>query len=209
MSHILHIDSSPRGDRSISRALSKEFITSWKAAHPHDTITYRDLGHYPVTFVSEDWIAAAYSSPEQHTPEQANAIATSNELIDEFLAADRYVFGIPMYNFSIPANFKAYLDQIVRVGRTFSVDKQGYKGLVHNKKVMIITARGGTYPDNSPTHSYDRETPYLQLIFGFVGITDIEFIHADGLNLGDEAQSHSIANAQSAIKTAIAISNKV
>ena len=147
MTHILHLDASPRGDRSVSRTLSKEFISNWKATHPSDTVAYRDLGHHPVPLVDEPWIAAAYSAPDQYTPEQAAAIHLSNELVDEFLAADRYVFAVPMYNFSVPANFKAYLDQIVRVGRTFSVDETGYKGLVHNKKMTIITAQGGAYPD--------------------------------------------------------------
>ena len=203
MTHILHLDASPRGDRSISRTLSHEFIADWKAAYPDDTVTYRDLGHSPVPFVTEDWIAAAYSAPDQHTHAQAQAIQLSNELVDEFLAADRYVFGIPMYNFSIPANFKAYLDQIVRVGRTFSVDETGYKGLVHHKKMTIITASSGAYPDGSPSHSYDMQTPYLQLVFGFIGITDLEFIHADSLSLGDEARDKAIATAQSAMKAAI------
>jgi FMN-dependent NADH-azoreductase len=125
-------------------------------------------------------------------------------LIDEFLSADRYVFSIPMYNFSIPANFKAYLDQIVRAGRTFSVDEAGYKGLVQNKKMTIIMAQGGAYPEGSPTHAYDLQTPYLQLIFGFIGITDIEFVYADSLNLGDAARNLAIANAQSALRAAIA-----
>ena len=204
MTHILHLDASPRGDRSISRTLSKEFINQWKNAHPNDTITYRDIGHYPVPFVSEDWIAAAFTPSDQHTPELAAAIQISDELIDEFLSADRYVFSIPMYNFSIPANFKAYLDQIVRAGRTFSVDEAGYKGLVHNKKMKIIMAQGGAYPEGSPTHAYDLQTPYLKLIFGFIGITDIEFIYADSLNLGDEARNLAIANAQSALRAAIA-----
>lgn len=203
MSHILHLDASPRGDRSVSRALSKEFISHWKSTYPNDTVMYRDLGRYPVSFVSEDWIAAAYASSDQNTPEQAAAIRISNDLVDEFLAADRYVFSIPMYNFSIPANFKAYIDQIVRVGRTFSVDETGYKGLVHNKKMTIITASGGSYPEGSPTHSYDQQTPYLRLIFGFIGISDIEFIHADSLALGDTAHNLAIANAQTALKAAI------
>ncbi|MFQ4136676.1 FMN-dependent NADH-azoreductase [Nodosilinea sp. PGN35] len=203
MTHILHLDSSPRGDRSVSRTLSKEFITQWKMAHPNDTVTYRDIGHDPVPFVSEDWIAAAFTPPEQHTPELSAAIQISDELIDEFLSADRYVSSIPMYNLSIPANFKAYIDQIVRVGRTFSVDETGYKGLVHNKKMTIIMAQGGAYPEGSPTHSYDLQTPYLKLIFGFIGITDIEFVYADGLNQGEQARNLAIANAQSALKAAI------
>jgi FMN-dependent NADH-azoreductase len=108
-----------------------------------------------------------------------------------------------MYNFSIPANFKAYIDQITRVGRTFSVDASGYKGLVHNKKMTIITASSGAYPHGSAGHSYDMQTPYLQLIFGFMGITDLEFIHADSLSMGDEARGQAISTAQSAIKTAV------
>lgn len=203
MTHILHLDASPRGDRSVSRTLSKELVDFWKAENPNDTVTYRDIGHHPVPFVSEDWIAAAFTPPDQHTPELAAAIQISDKLIDEFLSADRYVFSIPMYNFSIPANFKAYLDQIVRAGHTFLVDATGYKGLVHNKKMTIIIAQGGAYPEGSPAHAYDLQTPYLQLIFGFIGITDIEFVYADGLNLGDEARERAIANAQSALKAAI------
>ena len=204
MTHILHLDASPRGDRSVSRTLSKEFIINWKAAHPSDTVTYRDLGHYPVPLVDEPWIAAAYSAPDQHTPEQAAAIRPSNELVDEFLAADRYVFSIPMYNFSIPANFKAYLDQIVRVGRTFSVEADGsYKGLVTGKKLLIITARGGSYPKDTPYYPYDMQEPYLRLIFGFIGITDVEVIHADNLMGGDDARQQAIATAQSALKVVV------
>lgn len=203
MTHILHIDASPRGDRSVSRTLSQEFINDWKAAHPGDTVTYRDLGHNPVPLVTEPWIAAAYSSPEQHTPEQAEAIRISNELVDEFLAADRFVFALPMYNFSLSANFKAYIDQIVRVGRTFAVDENGYKGLVHDKKVLFVVAQGGSYPEGSPSHSYDMQTPYLQLIFGFMGITDLKFIRADNLMGGDEGKQEAIASAQSALKAAV------
>jgi FMN-dependent NADH-azoreductase len=108
-----------------------------------------------------------------------------------------------MYNFSIPANFKAYIDQIVRVNRTFLADKTGYKGLVLNKKMTILTARGGTYAEGTPAHAYDFQTPYLRAIFGFIGITEIEFIHAEGLNMNDESRSLSITNAQSAIQAMI------
>jgi FMN-dependent NADH-azoreductase len=99
-----------------------------------------------------------------------------------------------MYNLSISANFKAYLDQVVRVGRTSALDETGYEGLVHNKKMTIITAQGGAYSEGSPIHTYDLQSPYLRLILGFIGITDIEFIHADSLNLGDEARNQALAN---------------
>lgn len=204
MAHILHIDSSPRGERSISRMLSQEFISGWKAAHPEDTVTYRDLGRHPVPFVSETWIAAAFSPPDTHTPELTEALRISNELIDELLAADRYVFGVPMHNLAIPATFKAYIDQIVRAGRTFAVTEAGYKGLVEGKKALILTAEGGQYRPGMPTESYNFQEPYLRGILGFMGITDVTFIHGDGLSLGDEVRKKSLAEAKEAIQQAIA-----
>ncbi|MBI4785263.1 MAG: FMN-dependent NADH-azoreductase [Oscillatoriophycideae cyanobacterium NC_groundwater_1537_Pr4_S-0.65um_50_18] len=207
MTHILHLDASPRGDRSVSRTLAKEFVSDWQAAHPEDTVTYRDIGHNPVPFVSEAWIAGAFTPPDQHSPESVEAMRISDQLVDEFLAADRYVFSVPMYNFSFPANFKAYIDQIVRAGRTFSVEPDGsYKGLVQGKKMVIITARGGSYPKDTPYHAYDMQEPYLRLIFGFMGITDIEVIHADNLMGGDEAKATAIANAKAALRSVASVS---
>ncbi|MEH2305443.1 FMN-dependent NADH-azoreductase [Nostoc sp.] len=203
MVNILHIDSSPRAERSHSRELSKEFVSAWKAAHPEDAIAYRDLGHHPVPHVNEAWIAAAFSPPETHTPELAEAIRVSDELVDEFLAADRYVFGVPMYNFNIPSTFKAYIDQIVRINRTVSLDAQGFRGLVEGKKAVIITARGGDFSATSPAVAYDFQEPYLRTIFGFIGITDIQFINANSLNEGD-ARTQSLAEARAAIQDAIA-----
>lgn len=146
MAHILQIDSSPRGDRSISCILTKEFITSWKAMFPANLITYRDLGLYPIPLIDEAWIAASFTPPNQITPELETALEISNTLIDELLAADIWLFGIPMYNYSVTANFKAYIDQIVRVRRTFIVNDRGdYEGLVHDKSVIVITARGGAF----------------------------------------------------------------
>ncbi|KPQ31889.1 MAG: FMN-dependent NADH-azoreductase [Phormidesmis priestleyi Ana] len=201
MTHLLHVDASPRGDRSVSRALTKAFMTSWEDLHPHDLVTYRDIGRDPVPLIDERWIAAAFSDPAQHTPEQTAAIQVSNELIDEFLAADCYIFGVPMYNFSSPAGFKAYLDQIVRVGRTFSVEADGsYRGLATGKKLLVITARSGSYPPETAAHAYDLQVPYLHLIFGFMGITDITVIHADNLAAGDEARRQSLAQAKTTLQ---------
>ncbi|WP_404788413.1 FMN-dependent NADH-azoreductase [Altericista sp. CCNU0014] len=204
MAHILHIDASPRGERSVSRMLAKEFVAQWKATYPDDTVTYRDIGRYPVPLLSEAWIAGVFTTPDQWSPESAKALQISDELVDEFWAADRYVFSIPMYNFSIPAHFKAYIDQIVRVGRTFVLDEAGYKGLVHDRKMTIILAQGGVYPEGSPSQIYDLQTPYLKLIFGFMGITDIDFVYANGLALGDDTRSQAIASARSALKTMVA-----
>ncbi|WP_118162294.1 FMN-dependent NADH-azoreductase [Nostoc sphaeroides] len=203
MVNILHIDSSPRGERSHSRELSKEFVSGWRAAHPEDAIAYRDIGRHTIPHVNEAWIAAAFSPPETHTPELTEALRISDELIDEFLAADRYVFGVPMYNFNIPSTFKAYIDQIVRANRTFAIDAQGLRGLVEGKKAVIITARGGDFSATSPYAAYDFQEPYLRAIFGFIGITDIQFINANSLNEGD-ARTQSLSEARAAIQNLIA-----
>ncbi|MUL37545.1 FMN-dependent NADH-azoreductase [Gloeocapsopsis dulcis] len=204
MAHILHIDSSPRGERSFSRKLSYEFVTAWKNAHPEDTLTYRDLGKNPVPHVDEGWIAAAFTPPEARTTELNEAIKLSDELVDEFLAADRYVFGIPMYNFSVPSTFKAYIDQIVRVNRTFAVTEQGYEGLVYGKKMLVVTASGGSYKPGTPAEQYDYQKPFLQAVFGLVGITDIIFIEADNLSSSDDARQESLDEARAMIEELVA-----
>lgn len=201
MSHILHLDSSPRGSRSISRALTKEFVTRWLQIHPGDRVTYRDVGQYPVPPVDEAWIAASFSKSKDLAPELASALSVSDELIDELLIADRYVFGIPMYNFGVPANFKAYIDQIVRVNRTFTSD---WQGLVTNKKMLVITTRGGSYSDTS-SNQLDFQEPYLRTVFEFIGITDITFIHAENLTVGDEDRQQSLREAHIAIQNLVAI----
>lgn len=203
MSHLLHLDASPRGDRSISRALTREFVAEWQSKFPHDTVTYRDLGRDPVPFITESWIAAAFGDPANYTSEQAAVIQVSNDLIDEFLAADYCIFGIPMYNFSIPACFKAYIDQIVRVGRTFGIDENGYKGLVQGKKLLIVIAEGGDYSAGSPAQSYDLQIPYLKLIFGFIGITDISLAIANNLMGNDEQRNQSLAQARTALRDVV------
>ncbi|MEH2312892.1 MAG: FMN-dependent NADH-azoreductase [Nostoc sp.] len=203
MVNILHIDSSPRAERSHSRELSKEFVSGWRAAHLEDAIAYRDLGHHPVPHVDEAWIAAAFSPPETHTPELTEAIRISDELVDEFFAADRYVFGVPMYNFNIPSTFKAYIDQIVRINRTVALNDQGFRGLVEGKKAVIITASGGDYSATSPAAAYNFQEPYLRAIFGFIGVTDIQFINANNITQGDDARTQSLLQARAAIQDLI------
>ncbi|GAB4368280.1 MAG: FMN-dependent NADH-azoreductase AzoR3 [Elainellaceae cyanobacterium] len=202
--HILHVDSSPRSDRSISRQLTKEFVMSWKTAFPDGSVIYRDLGHYPVPFIDEAWIAASFTSPEQLTPELESRLEVSNALIDELFAADVWLFGIPMYNYSIPANFKAYIDQIVRVRRTFIVNDRGeYEGLVSNKKVVIITARGGIFSPGTPDAAFDFQEPLLRTVFNLIGITEIMFIHAENLAGGAEVRQQSLEKARAEIQNLI------
>jgi FMN-dependent NADH-azoreductase len=196
MSRILHLDASPRGERSISRQLSREFIEQWKRLHPADSVIYRDVGHTPPPHVTENWVIGAFTPPDTHPPEAQAAMRFSDALIDEFLSADRYVFGVPMHNFCMPSTFKAYVDQIVRVGRTFTAE---WKGLAVNKKMLVLTARGGQYAPGSPTASFDHQEPWLRTIFGFIGITDLRFIHADGMNLGDDVRAASLKRAREQI----------
>ncbi|MHC5746901.1 MAG: FMN-dependent NADH-azoreductase [Nostoc sp.] len=200
MGNILHIDSSPRGDRSKSRKLAKEFIAAWQEQHPDDVISYRDLRQTPVPHVTEDWIVACFTPPEALTSEMTELLKFSDELVDEFLAADRCVFSVPMYNFSIPSNFKGYIDQVIRVGRTFTEEDGQVKGLAKGKKVLFITSRGVEYGAGSPYEGWDCQEPALRYAFQFMGVTDIEFIHANGLDMGDEVRKRALDKAQSEIQ---------
>lgn len=204
MTHLLHIDSSPRDQRSHSRRMTREFVERWQQAHPEVTVTYRDVGRYPVPHVDESWIAAAYAPPEQGSPQLQEAIRISDQLIDELLAADVYVIGVPMYNFSIPSTFKAYIDQIVRPGRTFAFEPEDsenrYKPLVLGKKMVIITARGDSgFGLGERNEKMNHQDPYLRTIFGFIGITDITFIHVENDELGGISLAESIANARTQV----------
>jgi FMN-dependent NADH-azoreductase len=209
MPHLLHIDASPRGERSHSRRMTREFAEQWKQAHPNDTVTYRDIGRNPIPHVDESWIAAAFTSPEQYTSELRAAIHLSDRLVDEFLAADVYVMGVPMYNFSIPSGFKAYIDQIVRVGRTVAFEPSDtsnvFKPLVLGKKMYIIEARGDS--GFQPGGKYEKmnfHDSYLVTVFGFMGITDINFVHVENDEYGGQKLAESIANARTKIAELVA-----
>lgn len=204
MAYLLHVDASPRGERSHSRRLSGEFIEIWKQFHPQDRITYRDVGRNPVPHVDEAWIAAAYTPQEERTPEHQEAISLSDRLVDEFLATDIYVIATPMYNFSIPSTLKAYIDQIVRIGRTFAFTPEDaespYKPLVLGKKMFIIAARGGAgFGVGGQYEQMNFQTPYLATLFGFLGITDITFVEMESDELGGEGLKEAIVNARSQI----------
>ena len=189
--NILHIDSSPRGERSHSRQLTRAFVQELKAAQPGASVTYHDLGRQPVPPVDEAWIGAAYSDPTTHPLELQRAIALSNRLVDELLAADVLVIGAPMYNLSIPSTLKAYIDQIVRAGRTF--DPATYQGLVSGKKLFVLTARGGGgYGPGEPMAAMNFQEPYLRAIFGYIGVTDVTFVNDEKTLSGDSELPHSL-----------------
>jgi FMN-dependent NADH-azoreductase len=170
MTSLLAIEVSPRFDYSVSRKLTAQFIKKWKATHPTGSVVIRDLMKTHLPFVDFPWIGGAFMPAEQHSPEMKAAIKVSNDLIAELKAADHIVIGTPMYNFSIPAALKAYIDHVVRLGVTFTMQ---YEGLLTGKKATIILVSGGNFAPGSPTESYNVATSYLRQILGFIGITDV------------------------------------
>lgn len=194
MATLLKIDASPRGDNSVSRKLTGIFAETWLKAHEGGSVVERDLFKTELPFVDVPWIAGAYTPAEQHSPEIAKAIKVSDALVDELFSADEVVIGTPMYNFSTPAILKAYIDHLVRFGRTFTAK---YEGLVTGKKLTIVVASGGVYTPGSYMEGYNAETGYLKQIFGFIGFTDINFVLAggsNGLNTGETTLDALVAS---------------
>ena len=202
MTHILHLDSSARGAGSHSRIISGELVAAMQAADPSTTVTYRDIGHQDLPYVSEAFIYSMYTPAEQRTAEQKAEITLSDELVAELAAADVYVFGIPMYNFTVPGVFKSYIDQVVRPGVTF--DPASYSGLLLNKKAIICTAHGGGgYGSGEARGSYNSLDPVVRNIFGLLGVTDMDFIHVNNTLRGDDVASAEMAAAREKIKTTV------
>lgn len=191
---LLHIDSSAQTTRSVTRQLSSELVQSWVRAHPTTAISYRDLALQPPSPVDERWIAGAFSPPGTLTPELASALRESDELVDELIAADVVVFGMPIYNWTVPATVKAWLDQVIRTGRTFRYTATGPEGLVRGKKVIITAASAGDYSESSPLAFMNHFDPYLKMVFGFMGITDVEIITVAGYD--EAARAPGLAEAR-------------
>ena len=181
MPTLLAIGVSPRYDGSISRKLTATFVAEWKAAHPDGHVIDRDLIKTSLPFVDLPWIGGAFAPPEQHSPESIAAIKVSNDLVAELQSADHIVIGTPMYNFSIPAVLKAYIDHIVRVGVTVSADNVG---LLTGKKATIILASGGDFSPGSPVEGYNQASGYLRQVLAWIGIKDVEIILANRARAG-------------------------
>lgn len=192
MSRILVIESSARRQGSVSRQLTAEFLANWRAAHPADTIQMRDLALEPVPHLDAD-LLGGWMKPaaEQSAAEQA-ALQRSNLLTEELLAADVLVLAAPMYNFAIPSTLKAWLDHVLRAGVTFKYTESGPQGLLSGKRAYVLTSRGGVYAGGP----LDQQEPYLRQALAFVGIHDVTFVHAEGLNMGAEFAEKGLAKAK-------------
>jgi FMN-dependent NADH-azoreductase len=181
MKTLLRIDSSPLGsDASFSRQLTAEFVRQWQQTYPDGKVITRDLSTTQLTPISADWIAAAYTSEASLTPGQRQELGISTELIAELQAADEYVVGVAMHNFSIPAVLKLWIDQVVRAGKTFSYEGGTPAGLLRNKKATFLVSSGGVYDQGTPMAVMNFVEPYLRSLFGFMGVTDTAFINAGG-----------------------------
>ena len=198
MAKILHINSSVRTQGSLSRQLTGEFLANWKAANPADSVVERDLAAAPVPHLTEQMMAAFFMPPDQRTPEQAQTLRLSDALVDELLAADVIVIGAPMYNFSVSSTLKAWIDHVARAGRTFQYGPTGVVGLVTGKRVFIVTAAGGVYSEG-PAQASDFLATYLRSVLGFIGMTDITFVRAEGLAMGEAAVAETLARNRSAL----------
>ncbi len=192
MSTLLHIDSSGKGSLSVTQPLTAHFANKWKQANPGGKVVYRHLANSNLQFVNAELVASFYTPGDKLTAEQKQLLEQSDQLIAELVEADEYLFGVPMYNFTIPAVFKAYIDLVVRAGKTFSYEGGSPKGFLANKKLTIITASGGDY-SAEPAKSLDFVEPYLRAIMNFIGITDIRFIKAHGSNADTIAASSAEA----------------
>ncbi|MEZ1315838.1 FMN-dependent NADH-azoreductase [Pseudomonas fluorescens] len=191
MSRVLIIESSARQQDSVSRQLTQTFINQWKAAHPQDEITVRDLAVSPVPHLDINLLGGWMKAAEQRSEIEQASLERSNQLTDEVLAADVLVLAAPMYNFAIPSTLKAWLDHVLRAGVTFKYTETGPLGLLSGKRAYVLTARGGIYAGGPADH----QEPYLRQVMGFIGIHDVTFIHAEGMNLGGDFQEKGLNQA--------------
>ena len=199
MAKLLVVETSPRGDYSISRGLTRRFVAEWRAAHPGGDVVERDLMETDLPFVTAPWLQAYFTPPEQHSPEMKEALRLSDELVAELLATDHLVIATPVYNYNVPAALKAWIDHVVRKGLTLGTDGSG---LVVGKKATVLLASGGVYTEGSPIRDRDIATQYLRLILNVIGITDVTFIaagNAKAVDMGQIGRDDFLAKFQGAI----------
>jgi FMN-dependent NADH-azoreductase len=200
MKTLLFVTSSLFGEDSKSARVAGEFVSAWKAANGQSRIIHRDLANGAVPHLTGEHLAAWVIAPNERSEHQQATAEESDPLLEEVEAADVIVIAAPMYNFSISSTLKAWIDHITRADRTFHYTANGPEGLLKNKKVFVMTARGGVYTGNSPAKAYDFQEPYLRAILGFNGLTDVTFIHVEAQKMGPDAAGAAMANAREAVR---------
>ncbi|MDO8940936.1 MAG: NAD(P)H-dependent oxidoreductase [Methylicorpusculum sp.] len=191
MTTLLQINSSLFSSGGHSSQLANDFVAAWRAINPDAQVKVRDLATEPLPHLDAQRVSAFFASPDTRTPEQQILVNESNALINEIKESDLIVIGLPMYNFGIPSTLKAYFDQIARAGLTFRYTENGPEGLLAGKKAFIFATRGGMYAGTA----LDSQTTYVRDFLNFLGITDVEFIYAEGLNMGEETKDQALAKA--------------
>ncbi|PWB94816.1 FMN-dependent NADH-azoreductase [Methylosinus sporium] len=199
MTTILHIDSSILGGYSVSRALTAEVVAKELTLHPGARVIRRDLVAEPALHLSDAHIAV-FQGGEVTSAALGQDLALGGAYIDDLFAADIIVIGAPMYNFSVPSQLKGWIDRVCVAGRTFQYGADGPQGLLpEGKKVLIASTRGGVYTGDSPAAALEHHESYLRGVLGFIGLTDVTIIRAEGLNLGEEPKAAAIAGAKAQI----------
>ena len=191
--NILQVNASVRGTASASTRLAHSIVSRLQSLVPSASLSVRELSAQPV--LDEAALAALFTPPEARTPEQAARVALDDTAIAQVQAADVIVIGVPMYNFGVPVQLKAWIDAIARAGVTFRYTANGPEGLLKGKKVFLALARGGLYRDTPA----DTQKPYLRNVLGFLGMQDLHFIHAEGLSLGEDAAKKAFDEAEAEI----------
>lgn len=199
---LLVVETSPRGDASISRQLTRRFVDNWKTAHPHGKVVFRDLADTALPHVDAPWLRAYFTPPEAQSSEMKQTLRQSDLLVAELLAADHIVIGTPVYNYNVPAALKGWIDHIVRKGQTLGFDG---KGLLTGKRATVLIASGGSYGEGSPIRERDIATQYLRLILAVIGISEVTFVAGGGakaVDLGEETMDSFLARNAFAIERA-------
>ncbi len=196
---LLHIDSAITGETSVSRQLTARTVDAWRAAHPQIQVEHLDLVAQPVAHFSTEALALRHGQTDNLSTAQQRENAVTERLLAQFLAADVVVLGAPFYNFSIPTQLKAWIDRIVQPGRTFRYTADGPEGLAGGKVVVIASSRGGVYSDSAAARALEHQESYLETVLGFIGVTDVRVVRAEGVGLGAQARAQALEQAQQAI----------
>ncbi len=198
---LLHLDASVLNDNSASRALTAKIVNQLRAQHGDLQVTYRDLAQDAPAHLSGEILATRFIPAEQWNPLQKREEELTQALLTELLETDIIVVGAPMYNFSIPTQLRAWIDRIAQAGRTFRYTENGPVGMVTGKKVIIGSSRGGAYSTSEHMRTLDFQEDYLKTVFGFLGITDVTIVRAEGLSMGPEVKAKAMNDAETQIGT--------
>jgi FMN-dependent NADH-azoreductase len=205
MATLLVIEASPRGEHSMSRALTAQFVADWRTHNPDGRVIERDLIKTELGFLTMPWLGAYFTPVEQHTDEMKELMKLSDELVAEIFEADHIAIGTPVHNYNVPANLKAYIDHIVRKGITLGFAGDG---LVHGKKCTILMASGGVYTEGSPIRDLDLATTYLRMILKIIGIGDVTVVaggNAKAVDMGQITREVFLAKFLPEIEAAAAV----